>query len=89
MELSRKNRAMLSSHSLGAKLMDDCGLPLDSKEGMEILVRCAKAGGYVLSEFHERLMAKHGISIEGVTISRQLLLSESLTAFRFVLIFGC
>lgn len=46
--------------------------PLDSKEGIEILVAFAKEHGMVLSEYHEGLSIKHGVSIEGVAISRLL-----------------
>lgn len=46
--------------------------PLDSKEGMEILFGWAKSSGAVLSEYHERLAVKHGVSTEGVRISRPL-----------------
>lgn len=46
--------------------------PLDSKEGMEILCAFARNSGAVLSEHHERLAQKWGVSTEGVTISRPL-----------------
>lgn len=53
--------------------MDDFSFPpLDSKEGMEILTTWAKASGAVLSEWHEHLALKHGVSMDGVTVSRQL-----------------
>jgi hypothetical protein len=47
-------------------------VPLDSKEGMEILARFARGGGFVLNEAHERLAKKHGVSLEGIVISRPL-----------------
>ena len=45
-------------------------IPVDSKEGMEILAQWARGNRVVLSEAHERLAKKHGVSFEGVIISR-------------------
>jgi hypothetical protein len=44
--------------------------PVDSKEGIEFLFEWARAGGFVLSEYHEAIAANHGVSTEGVTITR-------------------
>lgn len=46
--------------------------PLDCKEGVERLFSAARFSGLVLSEYHERLAQKHGVSTDGVTISRPL-----------------
>jgi len=43
-------------------------VPTDSKEGMEILFRWARAHGAVLDEWHERLARKYGVETEGVVI---------------------
>lgn len=45
---------------------------LDSREGVEILARFARGGGYVLNEWHERLAAKYGVSFDGIVIARQI-----------------
>jgi hypothetical protein len=44
----------------------------DSLEGMTILAAWARTNGVVLSEAHERMAKKHGISLDGITISRLL-----------------
>jgi hypothetical protein len=47
-------------------------LPLDSREGIEALMQWARRGGWVLNEFHEDLARKHGVSADGVIISRPI-----------------
>jgi hypothetical protein len=47
-------------------------LPVDSKEGIKFLFEWARAGGFVLSEYHEAIAAKHGVPTAGVVISRPL-----------------
>lgn len=46
--------------------------PLDSREGIQYLADWARAGGWVLNEWHEKLAEKHGVSFEGVTVSRPI-----------------
>jgi hypothetical protein len=46
--------------------------PVDSKEGIAILMLWAKIHGAVLSEHHERIAAKHGVDTEGVIFSRPI-----------------
>jgi hypothetical protein len=46
------------------------GPKCDSVEGMTILAGWARAHRIVLSEAHEKLAIKHGVSLEGVAISR-------------------
>ena len=45
---------------------------VDSPEGIYHLFRWAKAGSFVLSEWHERIAKKYGVSTDGVVISRQI-----------------
>jgi len=45
---------------------------IDSPEGMQALVDWARAHSYVLDEAHERMAKKHGVSLDGVQISRPL-----------------
>lgn len=52
--------------------------PLDSPEGMRILVQWARGNNIVLSEWHEKLAQKHGIDTTGVRISRQIPMSPKL-----------
>lgn len=43
---------------------------LDTKEGVQRLFDWAKAHGFVLHEFHEKLAKKHKVPTDGVVISR-------------------
>jgi hypothetical protein len=52
--------------------------PLDSKRGMEILAKWARENGVVLAEYHVELARKHGVSLEGIAISRPLALHEAV-----------
>lgn len=45
---------------------------LDSKDGAELLMKFARESGAVISEWHERLAIKWGVSTQGVTVSRPL-----------------
>jgi hypothetical protein len=56
----------------GVMIGDLEDLRVDSKEGIEYLFRWAKSHGFVLSEAHEKIGRKHGISTDGVIISRPL-----------------
>lgn len=47
-------------------------VPLDSREGISVLMAFARAGRFVLNEFHESLARKHGVSTDGVIFSRPL-----------------
>jgi hypothetical protein len=47
-------------------------MSVDSKEGIAALMDWARAGGFVLDEYHERIARKHGVSILGVTIRHPL-----------------
>jgi hypothetical protein len=53
-------------------MSQDWNPPLDSKEGMEALAFWAKQTGAVLQEWHERLAAKHGVSLDGIIITRKI-----------------
>jgi hypothetical protein len=46
--------------------------PLDSYEGMRMLADFARAAGLVLNEAHEKMAAKHGVELDGVTIARPI-----------------
>lgn len=46
--------------------------PVDSKEGIEMLMSFARNGGFVLSRVHEAIAKKHGVSTEGVMFSRPI-----------------
>lgn len=46
--------------------------PLDSKEGMEQLVQWARTFNLVLAPYHEEMAARHGVSLDGIVISRPL-----------------
>lgn len=46
--------------------------PVDSAEGMAILLAFARNGNFVLQEFHERLALKYGLDTSGVTFARQI-----------------
>lgn len=46
--------------------------PLDSVEGMTMLIVWARAHGFVLSTFHRKLAEKHGVSVDGVRFSEPL-----------------
>lgn len=50
--------------------MDD--LKVDSKDGIEALLRWARANGFVLDAWHKRLAVKYGVPIEGVTFAEQI-----------------
>ncbi len=47
-------------------------IPADSKEGMEILFRWARATGAVLDEWHERLAKKYDVPTSGVVIRHKI-----------------
>ena len=47
-------------------------IPLDSREGARILIGWAKAGGFVLNEYHERIAHKWGVDTQGVIFARPL-----------------
>lgn len=46
--------------------------PLDSRKGMQMLADWARAHGAVLHEAHEDMAERHGVSLNGITISRPL-----------------
>jgi hypothetical protein len=46
--------------------------PVDSAEGIALLIGWARAFGAVLNEYHERIAAKHGVNTEGVIFSRPI-----------------
>ena len=41
-------------------------MKVDSADGIAELVRWARAGGFVLSEWHKRLADKYGVDVSGV-----------------------
>lgn len=47
-------------------------MPVDSLEGIEIMMASARRSGLVLSEYHKRIAMKHGVSTEGVTFARPI-----------------
>lgn len=51
-------------------MMDLSGVPVDSREGITILIQWAREGRFVLSGAHERIARKWGVSTDGVIISR-------------------
>jgi hypothetical protein len=46
--------------------------PVDSREGIQMLADYARAGGFVLTERHEQIAKKYGVSFDGVIVSRQI-----------------
>lgn len=46
--------------------------PVDSKKGIELLIKWARDNRVVLSVAHERIAKKYGVSIEGVIIARRI-----------------
>lgn len=47
-------------------------IPTDSLEGALILAQFARNGRYVLNEYHEQILIKHGVPTDGITISRSI-----------------
>ena len=52
-------------------------IPLDSPKGMQMLAEWVRAHSFVLNEAHERMAAKHGVSMAGVIIARPIPLRDS------------
>lgn len=46
--------------------------PVDSREGIRILVKFARGGGLVLNQAHREIAEKHGVSTEGVAFAGPL-----------------
>ena len=47
-------------------------LPVDSPEGIAVLMHWARVGRWVLNEVHADIARKHGVSTDGVIIARQI-----------------
>lgn len=53
-------------------LSDTTAKLLNTKEGMEMLADFARSGGFVLNQAHEEMAKRHGVSLEGIIISRPI-----------------
>lgn len=56
-------------------MTDASNPPVDSPEGIAILMRWAKASRLVLGDYHRRIAERHGVSTDGVIFSSPLPLS--------------
>ena len=54
--------------------------PVDSKEGIEYLLRWAKAHNIVLDERHERIALKYGVPTAGAIFARPIPLTNKPAA---------
>jgi hypothetical protein len=50
-------------------MTDALDVPLDSKRGMEILAKWARAHRFVLAHYHAEMAAKHGVSLDGCIVA--------------------
>jgi hypothetical protein len=50
--------------------MDDRNPPVDSEKGITMLMAWARAGGWVLDEYHEKIAKRYKVSTEGVNFRR-------------------